>query len=52
MTLDSPKDTLTAGAAIGRQQAFAIVAVKCSADQALIIKQIKESGCYEAIALN
>ena len=47
--MDSTKDILTAGAAIGRQQAFAVIAAKCSAAQALTIKQIKESGCYEEL---
>lgn len=47
--MDSTKDILTAGAAIGRQQAFAVVAAKCSAAQAVTIRQIKESGCYEEL---
>ncbi len=52
MTGENPKDILTAGAAIGRQQAFAVIAAKCSAAQALTIKQIKESGAYQASGLN
>jgi uncharacterized membrane protein len=49
--MDTIKDLLTAGTAIGRQQAFAVIAAKCSAAQALTIKQIKESGSYEALGL-
>ena len=35
------------GAWTGRQQAFALIASKCSAAQALSLKQMKDSGCYE-----
>lgn len=35
------------GAWTGRQQAFVLIASKCSAAQALSLKQIKESGYYE-----
>ncbi len=45
--MESTKDFLAAGAAVGRQQAFAVIATKCSAAQAITLKQIKESGCYD-----
>ncbi len=47
--MDSTKEFLAAGAAIGRQQAFAVMAAKCSAAQAITLKQIKESGFYEEL---
>ena len=47
--MDSTKDILTAGAAIGRQEAFAVIAAKCSAAQALTLRNIKESRVYEAL---
>jgi hypothetical protein len=40
-----------AGAWAGRQQAFALIANKCSAAQALCLKQMKESGYHEKLGL-
>jgi hypothetical protein len=42
---------LDTGAWIGRQQAFALIANKCSAAQASSLKQMRESGCYEKLGL-
>jgi hypothetical protein len=39
-------DWLDMGAWVGRQQAFAVIAKKCSAAQALSLKQMKESCCH------
>jgi len=41
-----------AGSWIGRQQAFAIIANKCSAAQAECLKQAKQSRVYEKFGLN
>jgi hypothetical protein len=49
--MDSPKEWIEAGAYVGRQQAFAVIANKCSANQALALKQIKESHTYEELDL-
>jgi hypothetical protein len=47
--MDTPKEWIQAGAWVGRQQAFAIIGSKCSASQALALKQIKESRSYEEL---
>jgi len=47
--MDSTRESIEAGIAIGRQQAFAVIAAKCSAAQALTLKNIKESRVYEAL---
>jgi len=47
--MDSIKESIDAGIAIGRQQAFAVIAAKCSAAQALSLKNIKESRVYEQL---
>jgi hypothetical protein len=49
--MDSPKEWIEAGACVGRQQAFAVIASQCSASQALALKQIKESRAYEELDL-
>lgn len=43
------QEYIEAGMAIGRQQAFAVIAAKCSAAQALTLKKIKETRVYEAL---
>jgi hypothetical protein len=43
------RESIEAGIAIGRQQAFAVIAARCSAAQALTLKNIKESRVYEAL---
>ena len=45
------KDSIESGAWIGRQQAFAIIASKCSAAQALALKEIKEARAFEQLGL-
>lgn len=47
--MDSTQECIEAGIAIGRQQAFAVIAAKCSAAQALTLRNIKESRVYEAL---
>jgi hypothetical protein len=44
-------DWVDMGAWVGRQQAFAVIANKCSAAQALSLKQMKESSSYEKLSL-
>jgi len=50
--MDNTTDAIQAGIAIGRQQAFAVIAAKCSAAQALTLKEIKQSRAYEALGLS
>jgi hypothetical protein len=50
--MDAIQDSLEAGIAIGRQQAFAVISAKCSAAQALTLKNIKDSRAYEALGCN
>ncbi len=40
------------GAWVGRQQAFAVIANKCSAAQALSLKQMKETRSHEKLGLS
>ena len=49
--MDTPVDLLEFGAWVGRQQAFALIANKCSAAQALALKEIKESRAFEQLGL-
>ena len=49
--MDTPKDQLESGAWVGRQQAFAVIASKCSAAQAAALKEIKQSRAYEPLGL-
>jgi hypothetical protein len=42
---------LELGARIGRQQAFGVIANKCSAAQALALKQMKENRVYEQLGI-
>lgn len=48
----TPDHWLDMGACVGRQQAFAVIANKCSAAQALSLKQMKEAGCHEQLGLS
>ena len=48
----STPDWIDMGAWVGRQQAFAVIAKKCSAAQALSLKQMKESCSYEKFGLS
>jgi len=49
--MDTPKDHIESGAWVGRQQAFAVIASKCSAAQAAALKEIKQSRVYETLGL-
>lgn len=49
--MDTAPDLLESGAWIGRQQAFALIASKCSAAQALALKETKQSKAYELLGL-
>jgi hypothetical protein len=44
-------DSLESDAWVGRQQAFALIASKCSAAQAHALKEIKESRAFEQLGL-
>ena len=43
------QECIEAGMAIGRQQAFAVIAARCSAAQAVTLGKIKETRAYEAL---
>jgi hypothetical protein len=47
-----PREWIDAGAWVGRQQAFAVIANKCSAAQALCLKQVRESQLFEKLGLS
>ena len=49
--METPKDWVDFGSKIGRQQAFAVIANRCTASQALALKQMKESRQYENLGL-
>ncbi|HEY1339905.1 MAG TPA: hypothetical protein VGF59_20475 [Bryobacteraceae bacterium] len=49
--MESQKHAIEAGAWAGRQQAFAVIASKCSVAQALSLKQARESRAYEELGL-
>ena len=49
--MDTTKNYIESGAWIGRQQAFAVIASKCSAAQALALKEMKASGAYQQLGL-
>jgi len=49
--MDTQKEWMDAGAWIGRQQAFAVIGSKCSAAQALALKQMKEARMHEQVGL-
>ena len=44
-------DLFESGSWVGRQQAFALIANKCSAAQALALKEIKESRAFQQLDL-
>lgn len=50
-SVNTPKEYIDAGAWVGRQQAFAVIASKCSASQALALKQVRESRSFEKLGL-
>ena len=49
--METPGECIDAGVWVGRQQAFAVIANKCSATQALCLKQVRETRLYEKLAL-
>jgi hypothetical protein len=49
--METPKEWIDAGAWVGRQQAFALIANRCSAAQALCLKQVRETRLYEKLEL-
>jgi hypothetical protein len=49
--METPREWIDAGAWVGRQQAFAVIANKCSAAQALSLKQVRETRLYEKVDL-
>jgi hypothetical protein len=49
--METPREWIDAGAWVGRQQAFAVIANKCSAAQALCLNQVRESRLYEKLEL-
>ena len=49
--MDTPKDWVDFGSKIGRQQAFAVIANRCTASQARALKGMKESREFEKLGL-
>jgi len=49
--METPREWIDAGAWVGRQQAFAVIANKCSAAQALCLKQVRDSQLFEKLGL-
>ncbi|MGA9626096.1 MAG: hypothetical protein WBL65_01270 [Bryobacteraceae bacterium] len=49
--METPREWIDAGACVGRQQAFAVIANKCSAAQALCLKQVRETQLFEKLGL-
>jgi len=52
---DTPPDAAAhwnAGAWLGREQAFAVLANHCSAAQALALKQLKDGACHQPLGLS
>jgi hypothetical protein len=47
--METPREWIDAGAWVGRQQAFAVIANKCSAAQALCLKQVRETRLFEKL---
>ena len=49
--METPREWIDAGAWVGRQQAFAVIANQCSAAQALCLKQVRETRLFEKLEL-
>ena len=49
--METPREWIDAGAWVGRQQAFAVIANRCSAAQALCLKQVREARLHEKLEL-
>jgi hypothetical protein len=50
--METPREWIDAGAWVGRQQAFAVIANRCSAAQALCLKQVRETRLFEKLGLS
>jgi len=49
--METPREWIDAGAWVGRQQAFAVIANQCSAAQALCLKEVREVRLFEKLEL-
>ena len=49
--MDTAKDQVESAAWVGREQAFAVIASKCSAAQAAALKETKESEIHDQLGL-
>ena len=49
--METPREWIDAGAWVGRQQAFAVIANQCSAAQALCLKRVRETRLFEKLEL-
>src|SRR5450432_2541367 len=49
--METPKEWIDAGAWVGRQQAFAVIASQCRGAQALSLKHVKDSRWYQQLSL-
>ena len=49
--METPREWIDAGSWVGRQQAFAMIANRCSAAQALCLKQVRETRLFEKLEL-
>lgn len=49
--MDTPKEWIDAGAWVGRQQAFAVIASQCRGARALSLKHVKQSRWYQQLSL-
>src|ERR1017187_8251111 len=49
--METPREWIDAGAWVGRQQEFAVIANKCSAGQALSLKHVRETRLFEKVDL-
>ena len=49
--METPREWIDAGAWVGRQQAFAVIANQCSAAQALCLKEVREMRLFEKLEL-
>jgi hypothetical protein len=47
--METPREWIDAGAWVGRQQAFAVIANQCSAAQALCLKEVREMRLFEKL---
>jgi hypothetical protein len=50
--METTKDWIDMGAWVGRHQAFAVIASKCSAAQAQCLRQVRESRVFEQLGMD